>query len=240
MIQQKLIVVEDIGEVIHKRSSKFRRLSVRMAPDKGIWVNIPNGFSFSQGEAMVKENKSWILSQLPRIKKREAARTIFTASKPFATRYHKLQIHRSPQPQLKARLSDGSLHILCPEQLKETDAQVQEFISRAVIETLRREAQQYLPQRIEQLARKFGFRYHSVKIRNARTRWGSCSGEDHISLNLHLMRLPQHLLDYVILHELCHTIEKNHSSKFWALMKRVCPLVQQYRQEMKEYTLVIF
>ncbi|MFC2024486.1 M48 family metallopeptidase [Chloroflexota bacterium] len=71
-----------------------------------------------------------------------------------------------------------------------------------------------LTKRLEFLAGKYGFSYNRVFIRNQRTRWGSCSSKNNISLNMKLVRLPEDLVDYVILHELTHTIRKDHSKAF--------------------------
>ncbi len=71
-----------------------------------------------------------------------------------------------------------------------------------------------LTYRLNELSRRYGFTYNRVFIRNQKTRWGSCSAKNNISLNMKLLRLPQELIDYVILHELVHTKERNHSGGF--------------------------
>ena len=73
----------------------------------------------------------------------------------------------------------------------------------------------FLINRINELADKYGFIFNKVSIRNQKTRWGSCSIKNNISLNIQLMRLSNSLIDYVILHELVHTVVKNHSILFW-------------------------
>lgn len=88
------------------------------------------------------------------------------------------------------------------------------------IEQMRREAKKVLPERVALLAERFGFKYGRVSIRASRSKWGSCSGENNISLSLFLMTLPEHLRDYVIIHELCHTVHHNHSASFHALVDR--------------------
>lgn len=89
---------------------------------------------------------------------------------------------------------------------------------RVRIEELRRVAKADLPARIERLARETGLKYGKMTIRAARTKWGSCSGQGNISLSLFLMTLPEHLRDYVIVHELCHTVHHDHSPRFHALV----------------------
>ena len=88
------------------------------------------------------------------------------------------------------------------------------------IEQMHREAKTLLPARVEFWAQKFGFKYGRVTIRASRSKWGSCSGENNISLSLFLMALPEHLRDYVIIHELCHTVHHNHSASFHSLADR--------------------
>ena len=92
---------------------------------------------------------------------------------------------------------------------------------RARIEELRRAAKSDLPGRIARLSEATGLRYAKLTIRASRTKWGSCSGQNHISLSLFLMTLPEHLRDYVIIHELCHTVHHNHSLRFHALVDRL-------------------
>ena len=89
------------------------------------------------------------------------------------------------------------------------------------VERMRREAKALLPRRVAELAHMYGFHYEGLTIRDSKTRWGSCSIRNTISLSLYLMQVPEHLQDYVILHELCHTVHHNHSSCFWALMDAV-------------------
>ena len=83
---------------------------------------------------------------------------------------------------------------------------------------LRIRAKQYLPAEIQGLAQRHGFRYQQIKIRKSKTRWGSCSSKGVINLSFYLMLLPSHLIEYVLLHELCHTVEMNHSAAFWSLL----------------------
>ena len=92
---------------------------------------------------------------------------------------------------------------------------------RARIEALRRAAKADLPGRIERLSRQTGLRYEKLTLRAARTKWGSCSGRNTISLSLFLMTLPERLRDYVIIHELCHTVHHDHSARFHALVDRL-------------------
>lgn len=116
----------------------------------------------------------------------------------------------------------------------------QEFVKSIIQEELRIQAKVYLPLRLYELAKKWDFHYTDCKIQSSRTRWGSCSGCNSINLSLFLMCVPSHLSDYVILHELCHTIHHDHSPQFWAEMNRVTnQQAHALRNELKNYPLPI-
>ena len=93
--------------------------------------------------------------------------------------------------------------------------------SAAQIEALRREAKWVLPAMVERLAAQYGFSYGRVTIRATRSKWGCCTSQNNLSLSLFLMTLPTHLQEFVVLHELCHTVHHNHSAEFHALLDRV-------------------
>ena len=93
--------------------------------------------------------------------------------------------------------------------------------SPAQIEELRREAKRTLPAMVERLARQYGFSYGRVTIRATRSKWGCCTSKNNLSLSLFLMTLPTHLQEFVVLHELCHTVHHNHSAEFHALLNKV-------------------
>ncbi|MEG2613637.1 MAG: YgjP-like metallopeptidase domain-containing protein [Alistipes sp.] len=89
---------------------------------------------------------------------------------------------------------------------------------RARIETLRHAAKLDLPARTARIAKQFGLHYNKLTIRATRTKWGCCTSTNNLSLSIFLMILPEHLRDYVITHELCHTLQHNHSPHFHALL----------------------
>jgi len=104
------------------------------------------------------------------------------------------------------------------------------------VERLRREAHAYIPATLERLAREHGFTYTSLRISSARTRWGSCSGKNGISISLFVMLLPEHLREFIILHELCHTRYHNHSKAFHLYLNfLVQGREQEYNRQLKAY-----
>ncbi|MFI3316786.1 MAG: M48 family metallopeptidase [Rikenellaceae bacterium] len=103
---------------------------------------------------------------------------------------------------------------------------------------LRTAALEHLPTRIAQIAEQINMSYNRVSIRATRSRWGSCTSRNDISLSIYLMILPQHLIDFVIIHELCHTIHHNHSPKFHALLNHICGgREKEFNRELRGYSI---
>lgn len=100
-----------------------------------------------------------------------------------------------------------------------------------------KKARALLVQRLETLAQQHGFTYNRVFIRCQKTKWGSCSGLNNINLNAKLIELPEHLMDYVILHELLHLKVKNHSKDFWAQLSAIVGDAKKIDKELKKYKL---
>lgn len=98
----------------------------------------------------------------------------------------------------------------------------------------RQAAKEYFPKRVEYYAQQLGVSYGRIRIAEQKTRWGSCSGKGTLSFNWKLMLAPPKVLDYVVVHELCHLKEMNHSSRFWKLVEEIMPDYKEYRTWLKE------
>jgi hypothetical protein len=90
------------------------------------------------------------------------------------------------------------------------------YLENVITGIYRYEAKKLLPPRLTELAQQHGFQFNKITIRNNKRNWGSCSARNNISLNLQMMKLPDELIDYVLLHELVHTNIKNHGPLFWS------------------------
>lgn len=106
---------------------------------------------------------------------------------------------------------------------------------------LKKQALEILPTTLDRLAKIHGFSYNGVTIRKSKTRWGSCSSKANINLSFYMMLLPQHLIEYVLLHELCHTVEMNHSPAFWRLLdQHTKGNAKTLRKKLRQYATSIF
>lgn len=100
---------------------------------------------------------------------------------------------------------------------------------------LTKKAKEYLPYRLEYLAKRYGYKYDKCRLTHANTRWGSCSSNRTISLNIGLMQVPEILRDYVILHELAHLNHMDHSDAFWAEVGSHDKNYKEHRRKLKAF-----
>lgn len=122
--------------------------------------------------------------------------------------------------------------------LEKASEQKGELLTETKLSELFEQSKQFLPERVEYYAGSMGVTYGRITIRNQRTRWGSCSSKGNLNFNCQLMRLPEELIDYVVVHELCHRKEMNHSAAFWAEVEKVLPDYKERRKELKKQVLL--
>ena len=192
---------------------------------------MPPGGDEKRMIAFIMENKARLVKAL----QKHPARPLLDESIGYRLR-HSAAYLRTERSNFYMRLEDGVLHIACPNETRFEEEEVQSLLKSMLEKALRHEAKRLLPERITLLARQHGFMLTGVKINNSKTHWGSCTMKKSINLSQSLMLLPWHLVDYVLLHELCHTIEMNHSERFWKLMDKVTNnQAIRLRSELKNY-----
>ncbi len=234
----KEINIPEIGIVKITKKRGVKRMTLSVRPLRPVNVTIPHSISFSAAESFVLEKKDWIIRNQEKLSEREDKRTKFTPQTIFKTKERELVFIPSDKTQIRITKSYIKVEYINEDELLTEENQ--DYIRNGIIEALRIEAKAYIPERTEFLAKKFKFTYSKVSVRNAKTRWGSCSGKNSISLNIHLMRLPEHIIDYVILHELCHTVEKNHGIRFWALLDKVSGNAKGLDKDLKAFSPSIY
>jgi predicted metal-dependent hydrolase len=228
----KSIHIEQIGTVTFTVSERSRRIRLSVKSDGEVVVSMPPSSRHQDALRFVESKIDWILRQKTKIQNKS---TVFAPESCFKTRFHQLTITKGNTDKVYNRVGNGIIQIFIPERVNHEQPKVQEFIKSTLVDVMRWEAKVYLPKRLKELAEAHGFNYGNVSIKNASTRWGSCSSANNINLNLHLMRVPEHLIDYVLLHELAHTVVKNHGEKFWLLLEQCYPNCKKADKEMNNY-----
>jgi predicted metal-dependent hydrolase len=228
----------EFGEVLFRRNQRSKNIRIKVHPTQGVVVTLPPYCSENRAINFVIEKELWIRKSLAKMAKTRQQLTIFKPEKVFKTHVHHLRIQAHCKQTLRMDVKAETLTVYYPESVSVEHPRVQDFIRNAVIKTLRFEARNYLPGRTRALAEIHGFEINEIKVRNNKTRWGSCSGKNNINLNIHLMRLPQKLIDYVIMHELVHTRVKNHSAYYWGELEKVLPGARVLDKQLNKYHLV--
>lgn len=134
-----------------------------------------------------------------------------------------------------ARRTDDALTIAFRPECDFASSANQRKIRNLIAHFLKIEAQQILPARLQALADTYGFAFAQVRINSAQTRWGSCSAKRVINLSYNLMLLPDELIDFVLVHELCHTREMNHGARFKQLMTGIFANYTALNAALKQY-----
>ena len=225
-----------IGKVQFIPGASARYIRISLKPFSGIRVFVPKRATIKEAMTFVESKTDWIIEAQSRVSKHENRCIVFTPDTVYSTQTRQLQLLPWKSGQFRMSLSKDALKIFYPHETELESEPAQKIIRDFIINTLRKEAREYLPQRTEALAVLHGFTYCGVTVKNITSRWGSCSAANHINLNIHLVRLPQHLSDYVILHELTHTVHKNHSDRFWQYLDTVTDgKAKKLSAEMKQY-----
>ncbi len=228
--------IEGIGEVLFKRSTG-RYLRLHVDEQHGIVLHFPAGIPEQHALRFLDEKKAWLRRSLLKQNELKAGFTIFSEHVNFKTRLHTLYLARHDKNTIRSVVSGNKIVVWFPDHAPAEDPRIQRVIRKAVEEAWRIEAKSYLPERVKMLATKYNLQYKSITVKNAKTRWGSCSGDNSINLNLQLMRLPEQLIDYVILHELMHTVHKNHQKAFWSALEDIFPAARRLDKELNRYHL---
>ena len=205
------------------RHPRARRYLLRLLPDGTARVTIPRSGTVHEARSFAERQTAWLENQLQRLRQQPLGQTEWTVGKRIWFRGEEAAI-TNPAPGW-IQLGGESVRMLEAANLR-----------LVLLQHLQRLAARELPPRVLELAGRHGVPVTRVSVRNQRTRWGSCSRHGAISLNWRLIQLPGFVTDYVILHELMHRRQLNHSAAFWREVERVCPEYQTAEHWLKQHS----
>ncbi len=226
----------------YKPSGRAKKLRITVNPNGLVTVTYPKNLPRTEAELFVQKHQAWIEAQIARLvieSPQETAAAEYTWGSEYKTRYTTIRI-------LAAEGADPFLRregdYLCLYAHKDTNIESpewQDLIKKQIENQLKREAEYFLLPRVFSLAKEKGINFAKLSITRAKTRWGSCSSQNHINLSCYCVTLPDELVDYVILHELAHVKHKNHSPAFWVYLEQLLPGALQLDEALKKYTTAV-
>lgn len=231
----KIVDIDGIGQVTLVRRRGSRHVRIGFTRDGSVRVSLPAWAPYKMATDFVASKHDWITKNRPE----QAGISLEDGDK--IGKAHRLKFSVSYNAkQASVRVGSGVVAVSCPVNTPSTAVAVQKAAQRGALKALKTEADQLLPQRLRDLAAKHGFDYKSVDTKRLSSRWGSCTQHREITLNIYLMQLPWHLIDYVIIHELCHTEHLNHSASFWERVEQALPDARDRRKQLKTYKTLVF
>lgn len=208
--------------ILEKRPIKHARIKV--SSDQSVRVVVPAGFSKSEIETLIKQKQGWIEKHLKHFK-----------AKPEKIGLHKNQILLLGNRYTYFYSPDLHYNVIINHEHKTIQAKKDLIDEEVQLKWYRQEARRVICNRVEELAKKHRFSFNKVFIRGQRTKWGNCSKEKNLSFNWRLIKTPQLVIDYIIIHELLHTETMNHSRNFWLKLKMLYPEYKQAIEWLERY-----
>lgn len=215
----------EFGAVTIRRSSLSRSVRLKIDHKGALVVSMPKRAPLYLAKKLIDDVRDEVRRNLA-----QTPLTILNHGDAIG-KSHKLVIRAGDT--LHGRILGNFIEVTVPVGQATASPAVQTYIKEFVLKALRSQAKAYLTRRLKFLADEYGFTYGNIRFSNAGTRWGSCSSTGTISLNIWLMQLPFELIDYVLIHELCHTRYMNHSQDFWQLVERFLPDYKTRRRTLK-------
>lgn len=220
---------EEFGKITIRRSARSSQVRLRVAPDGTLRASLPLYAPAFLVKRLIKSSRQELRDMLSQAQ----PQTVYSDGMRVG-KSHTLIVRKVTLSAVQMNRRGQQIIISLPEDKSLQDSDVIRGVRDSIIAALRVEAKSYLPKRLSFLAAKSGFRYEKVRFSHASGRWGSCTSEGTISLNIALMKLPFELIDYVISHELAHTRHMNHSPEFWELVSQADPLYKEHRHSLKQ------
>lgn len=210
------------NEVLYllRYSKRAKYMRMQISRGSNLEVILPKGYSERDAEKFLYNKKEWISKHINNFKS-ENDNFFYFGNELKVIQYFDLFIKKH-----KYTLIDNELIFKSPSGSKAT--------IKALYNTwIKIKAKKYLPERTLELSRKYNFFPKRITIRGQKTRWGSCSSKGGISFNYLLMKFSPDLIDYVIIHELCHLREMNHGENFWKEVESILPNYKELRRQLK-------
>jgi len=215
-----------------KRSLKAKRVRLEVRRQTGLTVVVPHSYKIGQLPRLLQSKERWISGHLARCSHLQwlsAEKELSSGDTvPYLGRHLELAKRENPTGVSSVTL-DGNTLAVSPGLFKNG------ILELALERWYRTEAAKLVDERADKLSSQMGINYKRIVIRSQKTRWASCSHKKNLSFNWKLIMAPEPVIDYVIIHELTHLKEMNHSKRFWELVTQYCPRWREHKKWLKQH-----
>jgi predicted metal-dependent hydrolase len=214
--------------------TRRRTIGITIRSDASVIVRVPKHVAQRQVDEVLALKNGWIQRKRENIQARERSRPKPPEFKdgeiiPYLGQTLRLVVTHGLENRARVEAVGGTLVVHIPPH-PDPAPELQELVMAAVVGWYKNQARALLPSRIEALKSRLGFHPARVAIKDQRTRWGSCSSKGNVNLNWRLILCPPPVMDYVVIHELCHLKIHSHSASFWQLVASVVPGYKTYKK----------
>lgn len=221
----KIHIDDEIYKFVIRRSAKAKYMRLQISVADGLEIIIPQKIKNIDVDEFLRSKKKWIKKHSNRLNEK-------TGFFYFGKRIDVLEQFDLFDKNFSFNYTGEKLIISCPVGTGGKKEELFNF-------WIREKAEEYIPPRVSFLAQKHGFNFGKIVIRNSKTRWGSCTSKKNLSFSSKLMYFNHKVIDYVIIHELCHTIHLNHSKSFWGLVEEKMPMFKFYQRQLSDPSQII-
>ncbi len=220
--------------VKHSSRAKHVRLEIRVTT--GLTIVVPLSYNLDDIPALLKKKKQWILDKLAEYGKAQSVEVKSNLnsgdSVPYLGRYLKVVERHHPGAVYSVKLEQNQLLVNLDSRNNRLELVLEWWY--------RKQAERLIKKRADDICPRLGVTYNRLTVRAAKTRWGSCSRKGNLNFNWKLIMMPEPVVDYVIIHELAHLKEMNHSKNFWNLVAQHCPRWREHRKWLKDHGMSFF
>jgi predicted metal-dependent hydrolase len=223
-------------------SSRAKRISITISQGQ-VKVTVPKGVNFEAAKPFIQSKQTWILKHIQKyqdfLAQQSKKNSVEQNSKTEQNRFlylgqtYPLKIVKVNNPLMEIDFGGEGLLALMPKSIPQ--AEWPQVIAKQMLKWYKEQARTIFTEKLQYYAELMGLRYNQLRIKEQKTKWGSCSGRKNINLNWRVIMAPSEVINYLIIHELAHLRFMNHSPEFWQLVASYLPEYSYWRKWLREH-----
>lgn len=227
-VEQRAAILAGVNIPYTLKRSRRRSIGLRI-DDRGLTVSVPMRASEKWLYSVLQDKAHWVVDKLNKWQSKQPPAIEWAHGERIPFRGERFTLHLAPKTRgAEPRLIGETLHVPVGDDANKV------LIEKAVTCWYKTEAMRVFTECVDYFTPLMGVSPSKIALSSARTQWGSCTIQGVVRFNWQLVKLELHLIDYVVVHELAHLQEMNHSPAFWQVVESVCPDYRKYRQELRD------